>query len=451
MKPKVSVYIPNHNYSNYLSQAIDSVVDQNYDNWELIIILDAPIDDSHSLIKSYQEKLGDKIRIFENKKKKGLQYCANLAIKEAKGDYIIRLDSDDFFNESALRIMSSFLDDNPDVAMVYPDYFYIDQQGNFLDIDTRKKLGEKDLAFDLPAHGACSMIRLKILNQLGGYSENFNAQDGYDLWYKILENSNMESINTPLFYYRQHKSSLSQDSKRILKARQKIKRHYANKKNENFKLAIVIGAKKNQGKIDNVLSEIFKNNSLLNHTLLQARAIKNNSKILISTDDESIDTNLLKDNEIIHRRNKKFNSSHTTRENIINDAVETLEKNFGFYPDIVIFLNCLTPLRNIESIQEGIDTLILHDFDSVISVYEDLDLHFFHSIYGLEAISKRRHKELRIEREALYVDNRAFIVARRKSIKKNSSSGKKIGHVVMSREDSLNIRSPRDLKIAEIQ
>ena len=81
MKPKVSVYIPNHNYSNYLSQAIDSVVDQNYDNWELIIILDAPIDDSHSLIKSYQEKLGDKIRIFENKKKKGLQYCANLAIK----------------------------------------------------------------------------------------------------------------------------------------------------------------------------------------------------------------------------------------------------------------------------------------------------------------------------------------------------------------------------------
>lgn len=451
MKPKVSVYIPNHNYSKYLSQAINSVIDQNYEDWELIVILDAPIDDSNNLIKSFQEKLGDKIRVFENKSKKGLQYCANLAIAEAKGDYIIRLDSDDFFNESALRIMSSYLDDNSDIAMVYTDYFYVDQQGNILDVDTRKKLGEKDLAFDLPAHGACSMIRMDILNQIGGYSEKFNAQDGYDLWYKILEKHNIDNINTPLFYYRQHNSSLSKDSKRILKARQKIKRHYANQKNENFKIAVVIGAKKNQGKYENILEQTYKDTTLLNHTLIQARLLKNNPKILVSTDDESINKEIFKDGEILHVRNKRLNSSYATRENIIKDATDTLEKKYNYSPDIVIFLNCLTPLRNVDSIQEGIDTLILHDFDSVISVYEDLDLHFFHSKYGLEAVSKRRHKELRIEREALFVDNRAFIVSKRKSIKENSSNGKKIGHVVMSREDSLNIRSSRDFKIAEIE
>ena len=71
------------------------------------------------------------------------------------------------------------------------------------------------------------MKTLSKLKKLGGYSTSFNAQDGYELWLKILSRNSIGNITTPLFYYRQHPKSLSKDENRILEARRKIKRKFA--------------------------------------------------------------------------------------------------------------------------------------------------------------------------------------------------------------------------------
>ena len=61
----------------------------------------------------------------------------------------------------------------------------------------------------MPAHGACTMIRKSTLVKLGGYNEKFKAQDGYDIWYKLLDKKKFYNISTPLFFYRQHKLSIT--------------------------------------------------------------------------------------------------------------------------------------------------------------------------------------------------------------------------------------------------
>ena len=207
MNSKVTIYIPNHNYENYFSKAIESVLDQSYENWELILILDGCTDNSIKIAKKYFIKNKSKIRLFVNKKNKGLQFCCNQALKHAHGDYILRLDADDFLNENAILLMSRQLDKNKKLNLVFSDYFYIDEKDKILDINTHTKIKNSNKLLNMPAHGACSMVRISKLRKLGGYSTSFDAQDGYELWLKILSKNSIGNITTPLFYYRQQYSN----------------------------------------------------------------------------------------------------------------------------------------------------------------------------------------------------------------------------------------------------
>lgn len=446
--PLVTVYMPNYNYEDYIEQSIQSVINQTYSNWELIVILDGVIDNSKMIIKKFLNLYPKKISIIENKKKKGLQTCANLALKKAKGKYFIRLDPDDYFNESALLVMSNYLENNKKISIVYPDYFYVDKKSNILDIDMRKKIGTEVNVFDLPAHGACTMIRTRILKKLGGYSKKFTAQDGYDIWYNILDKYNIFNISTPLFYYRQHSLSLTRGEQRILGERQKIKKYYASKKQLNYKLLFVIGAKNKNQKIDNIVLKKINKIPLIEYTFNEIKKFKKNSITIVNTDDDKVLNYLKKKNDkklILHKRPNYLNDIHITIDDIIQNSINEVNSKKIDY-NIIVYLNVNSPLKKYENICEGIDTLILHNFEKVISVYEDLDLHFTHKMNGLEPISRRRHSELRIEREALYVDNRAFSITWRKKIN-NARRNEKIGHVVMRRNSSLNIREELDILV----
>ena len=103
MKNLVTVYITNRNYGKYLDQSIQSVINQEYKNIFLIIIDDASSDNSKKILKNI--KKNKLIKIIRNKTKKGLIKCANIAIKAAKGKYILRLDADDYLKLNAIKIL----------------------------------------------------------------------------------------------------------------------------------------------------------------------------------------------------------------------------------------------------------------------------------------------------------------------------------------------------------
>ena len=223
--PKVTVYITNHNYGSFLEQAINSVLSQSFEDLELIIIDDGSNDNSREIIKKY--KSNPKIKtIFQ--KKKGLNASNNVALKEAKGDFLVRLDADDFLEKCAVENMYELLNKNQEVAMVFPDYFNVNKSGKIINRVFRHDFNKEVSLLDQPAHGACTMIRKKVLEEVGGYDEEFDRQDGYDLWLKIIFKYRVMNLNEPLFYYRQHDKNLTKDNLELFKARASIKRKYIN-------------------------------------------------------------------------------------------------------------------------------------------------------------------------------------------------------------------------------
>ena len=349
---------------------------------------------------------------------------------------------DDYLNESCLLVLSHMLDNDEKIGLVYPDYFYVDENENFLELDNRKKIGKDVNLLDLPAHGACTMLRTVYLKELGGYSEDFVAQDGHEIWYKFKDKHKIVNVSTPLFHYRQHPESLSKDNEKILNERKKIKRSIVGEKYKDYNIAFVVGAKNTYKDLPNIVLKEFQSKPLIDYTLGAINNLDFKGKTYISTDDDNVEKYCRKFPQFnVIKRPELLSSNSKTIEDIIYHAVTYMEKENDFYPDIVIFLNVNSPLKNTSHILKAIDTLIIHNCDSVVSVYEDYDLHFRHKRYGLQAISKRRHRKLRIEREALFADNRAINVSWRKVITENDSRGKNISHIIMDRDESINIKS----------
>ena len=130
---KVTVYIPNRNYESYFAEAIESVLNQTYTKWELILIIDGYNKNSVAIGKKYASKYKDKIKLYINKKKRGLRYCANLALKKSKGYFFTRLDADDFFAKNAFLNFVKYFEKNKKIELAYSDYYYVDKSSNIID------------------------------------------------------------------------------------------------------------------------------------------------------------------------------------------------------------------------------------------------------------------------------------------------------------------------------
>ena len=97
--PTITVYMPNYNYGDYIEEAIESVENQVFKDWELIIIDDGSTDGSRKILKKYSTH--NKITVIEQKNK-GLNVTNNVALRIARGKYIVRLDADDYLDENFL-------------------------------------------------------------------------------------------------------------------------------------------------------------------------------------------------------------------------------------------------------------------------------------------------------------------------------------------------------------
>ena len=216
--PMVSVYITNHNYGRFIKQSIESVLNQKFKNFELIIIDDGSTDNSREVIERYKRRHNVKIVYQQNR---GLNISNNIALKLAGGKYIMRLDADDYMDENALLVMVDKIGEDAQIAMVFPDYYVVDEKGMVLAHEMRHDF-KKTTLMDQPAHGACSLIRKSALLEVGGYYEDFTCQDGYELWIKFVKKFKIANTNLPLFYYRKHNRNLSRNQCRLLKTRHEI-------------------------------------------------------------------------------------------------------------------------------------------------------------------------------------------------------------------------------------
>lgn len=126
----VSIIMPSWNTAKFIGESIQSVIDQTYKNWELIIVDDCSTDNTDEVVTSYTD---NRIRYFKNKKNSGAALTRNRALREAQGEWIAFLDSDDLWMPEKLEHQIKFMEEN-NYSLSYTEYEKIDEKSELLNI-----------------------------------------------------------------------------------------------------------------------------------------------------------------------------------------------------------------------------------------------------------------------------------------------------------------------------
>lgn len=191
MNPIVSIILPTYNRSNYLERAIKSVLDQSFQEWELIIVDDASTDDTFKVLKKWQEKDG-RIKVLRNKKNNysanGISKNLNDGIHIAKGKYIARLDDDDYWcHKDKLKMQVDFLENNPEYVIVGGGMIVVDGLGKEK-FRYLKKESDRDIRasalLSSPFSHTTVMFLKSVAEKVGFYGDNKLVED-WTLWLKL--------------------------------------------------------------------------------------------------------------------------------------------------------------------------------------------------------------------------------------------------------------------------
>jgi len=445
IKNKITIYIASHNYGKYVQEAIESVLRQTIDNWELLLFDNGSTDNTADVMALY--KNDPRVRVFKTHKM-SLPHIANIALKKSRGKYIMRLDADDILDENIILILSNYLDRHSEFALVFPDYYLVDDYGEIISHERRKQLYHSNHLLDMPANGACAMIRAGVLKSIGGYREDLGAQDGFDLWSKITNKHKCANVNLPLFYYRRHGNNLTENRLMILSARRAIKRDAAVKIIDKYRPIIgVIPCRKNYDIYPDLWSKKINGSTLLDNAIKQSISSDLLDKIVITSDNPQVQDIMAnyrdKRLKFIERSPKSTIISASIVFTLENIAKKLKVQNCG----VTSLLYIQAPFINAASLEESIYTLVMNEADSAIAVEEIADQLYKRAPHGLTCINSVGN--MRSDFNTVYKQTRTFLSTKNTNFKTGSLMGSKVAHFVISKEESFFIETKSDFDIAK--
>ena len=419
--PLVTVYTINRNYGQFIEKCIKSVLNQDYKNIEYIIIDDGSNDKSSEIIKYYSKKFKFKCYFQKNI---GLVKSINKAIKVSNGKYVMRVDSDDFLTKTAVNdLIKTIYKYNSD--LVFPDYYLVDINDKILKRVKRHNFNKKITLLNQPAHGACTLYKKTVFEEVGFYSKKFDCQDGVYMWIKVINKYKISNINKPLFYYRQHPKSLTKNYQKILNTKKLIFNDANKKKSKNLCFFPI----RQLNEIDSNPTKAIK---ILNKKIFEIKSIKKIKKIIISSPDEKI--------------KKKFDSKKNTNikfikrdeylsiyglglSKLLDHTIKNNKKEFNNFDNVIIYI---FNNHDISYIDLLINNLDIFNLDTAILARINKQMLFKHNGSSLRPIIKYK-SGLQIERDAVYEMVSGIIAKKLKHFKKQKKiiSGK-IGQVLLN-------------------
>ncbi len=457
--PLVTVYVPCRNYGHFLVQCVESVFAQLYARWELVIIDEGSDDDTPQIAEQLRLRRPEQVTVLRNEQPIGLQRVANRVLGMANGRYLMRLDADDWLDEGALLLMVAKLEADSALGLIYGNYFYVDLEGNVLGMERRYKLGAEDASGHLPPHGACTMVRTRALKAVGGYSEDVNAQDGWELWYKLKGRVRAANLEVPLFYYRQHGNSLSRNFERLLAARSRIFERVGRALDGSYRptCTAVIPVRESYPGFDGVPYREHEGSSLLERAILSATSAENVTSVMVSSESQRVldfaatleeSGRVPPHSRVLRTLGRRPVPQAVPIREILLHAGQSHRTQHGTFPDMITFLSIHAVRRRAEHVDKALRMLRITESDSVVSVQEEREPVFSHGTDGLRLLNPGRFHALSYDRERLYRFNGAILAAWWDIVEGTGLLGEKVAYIEMSPQDSLQIKDPTMLGAA---
>ncbi len=284
MNAELTVLMSVYNGENFLKEAIDSILNQSYRDFEFLIINDASTDSSRDIILSYKDP---RIRLIDNEVNIGLTRSLNKGLRLAKGKYIARMDADDISLPNRLDEELSIIRNDNEIKMVTGWINMLDpchEGGDYFKI-VRTANSDEEIYYTLLfqnciAHSTVLFDKELVISS-GGYDENYvNSQD-YDLWIRLSRNSKIKKIKKPLIIRRSHENAISNKS-----SQQKINADKIFLKNISDLLPEEID--------QNILLMIRYNHVKIKHLIESIKILKRINDRIVENSNSNLDKNKLR-------------------------------------------------------------------------------------------------------------------------------------------------------------
>lgn len=188
-----------YNGEQFLRETVDSILTQDYDNFEFLIVDDASTDGSWNILSSYKDP---RIKIFQNKENKKLAHNLNFCISKSVGKYIARIDADDICISNRFSLQVDFLETHPNVDVLGGQYLIAGAKEKKSDYPQNDDDIKAFMLFKNPICHPAVMFRVSSLDL--SYDECFTTSQDYDLWTRLSPNHVFYNLKESLIYYRLH-------------------------------------------------------------------------------------------------------------------------------------------------------------------------------------------------------------------------------------------------------
>ncbi len=211
--PKISICIPTYNRKEYVSQALQSALDQKYENLEIVVVDDGSSDGTQELVRGFEDL---RIRYFRNEVNRGRPYTRNRCIDEARGEFLLWLDDDDVLQENIVEEYVGLLQEYPDVQILYgalkrfqSDAMMVDPQDFY---QNNKTLLNILLTGGCPLPNPGTMVKKELYEKFGKYDEEFLRAQDYEFWSRVVLKASIKKYNGVSCHYRVHENNISAGS-----------------------------------------------------------------------------------------------------------------------------------------------------------------------------------------------------------------------------------------------
>lgn len=230
--PKVSVVMIAYNEGKYIRSAIESILNQSFERFELVIIDDASKDETTGIIQKYKNNYNI-INFVKNKNNLGAPKCRNIGLEKCAGDYIAILDADDVAIEGRLKKQCNYLESNRDIFICGSSSIKISKKGHELGINSMRKRPETILPKENKIVHSSVMFRN---DEQFRYRDKFSSSHDYDLWLRMLsQDKKFYNMQEPLVKKRMTPDSITQsNNKQQQFYAEKAREFYEERQNKGY-------------------------------------------------------------------------------------------------------------------------------------------------------------------------------------------------------------------------